>query len=117
MLATPPPQQTSANTIVAAARLIPIFSSQEMPGSINEIEELNAAMVTNRKNAAPKYSPFHIVENAIGNDSNSYPGPEPGSRLLAKTSGKIVMPATSAISVSRKATEATAPAIEVLAGI
>ena len=75
---------------------------------MSEIDELNAAIATKTKNPVPKKVPPHIPEKAIGSVSNNKPGPEPGARPLANTSGKIAMPAIKAINVSSPATTITA---------
>ena len=58
-----------------------------------------------------------MVEKAIGSVSKSNPGPEPGSRPLANTSGKMVIPATSAMAVSNVAMANTELGIDVFSGI
>ena len=117
MLATPPIQHNRAKPTVAFIRVMPNFSNQAMPGSIKEIDELNAAIDTSTKKPVPKNAPPHISEKAIGSVSKSKPGPEPGSKPLANTNGKIAMPATKAIKVSRKATVTEALGIDWLSGI
>ena len=105
-LRIPKDQATRPKPSVAVILLIFRDSiSQATPGSINEIDELNAAMLNRIKNKVPKNTPNGIELKAIGNVTNTKPGPSEAARPLAKTIGKIAMPAKRATPVSRAATE------------
>ena len=77
---------------------------QATPGSINEIEELNAAILKRIKNRVPNSTPKGMFAKAIGNVTKTSPGPSVGSKPFAKTIGKIAIPAKRATPVSNAAT-------------
>ena len=91
----------------------PTFSSQAIPGSISEIDELSAAIATSKKKPVPKKLPPHIDEKQlVVFQIKGQNGPEPGSRPLINTRGKIAIPATKAIRVSSDATDSEAKDID-----
>ena len=88
----------------AFSRVKLLFSTnQATAGSIKEIDEVNAATANIAKNKIPISQPPVIEPNAIGKVSKISPGPELGCRLLAKTIGKIAIPANKATTVSAPA--------------
>ncbi|MNN85160.1 hypothetical protein D3C81_2024160 [compost metagenome] len=98
-------------------RPMPNFSpSQAMVGSISEMVEVSAASASMMKNRPPTSAPSGIWPKAIGRVTKISPGPEPGSRPLANTSGKIARPASRATAVSASATISEVRTIEVPAG-
>ena len=72
-------------------------------GSMIAMEEVIAANARSRKNRKPNKAPAGMLPKAIGNVTNIRPGPSPGARPLANTSGKITSPAIRATSVSAPA--------------
>ena len=82
-------------------RFIDVRSSKNsIEGSINEIEDVNAAKVINKKNNVPKIAPAVILPKAIGKLTKIKPGPDAGSIPWLKIIGKIAKPAAKAITVS-----------------
>ena len=63
------------------------------PGSRIEIEELKAAIDSKIKNIGPISWPNSIWLKADNRETNTKPGPLPGSRLKAKIIGNIARPA------------------------
>ena len=74
-----------------------------MIGSMIAMIDVIAANASNTKNSAPKIAPPFMPINAAGKVWKISPGPDPGSRSLANTRGKIIRPARSATSVSAPA--------------
>ena len=87
------------------------------PGSRREIAELSAAILNSTKNNLPNITHSGIFTKAQGKVTKTKPGPDAGSKLLAKTIGKIAIPARIATVVSRKATESAVEPMFCLAGI
>ena len=79
--------------------------NQATPGSIREIDELNAAMLSKTKNKVPKNTPKGMELNAMGNVTKTRPGPSDAAKPFAKTIGNIAIPANKATPVSNAATE------------
>ena len=99
-------QATNPKSKVAVILLIFKDSiNQATPGSIKEMEELKAAMLNRTKNRVPKNTPRGIELNAIGKVTNTSPGPSEAARPLAKTIGKMAIPANKATPVSSAATD------------
>ena len=69
-----------------------------------EIDEVNAAIVSNIKNKGENTLPPGICSNTFGNVLKTNPGPSPGFKSNAKTAGNITNPAKIAIIVSAKVT-------------
>ncbi len=102
---------------VAWARVLLNRSTiQATAGSIRPIAEVHAAKARSTKNTVEKKTPPAIWPNASGNVSKTSPGPSPGSRALANTSGNIASPARIAIAVSAVTTAADAKVIDVSSG-
>ncbi len=100
--AMPSDQVASAATKAEATRDSGVRSSRNsVTGSSSEIAEVSAATVSSAKKIVPNASPQGMSMKASGSVTNSSPGPALGSRPLANTTGKIAMPAPSAITVSR----------------
>ena len=105
-LKSPINQATKPNKAVAIILFIFKDSiSHATPGSIRDIEELNAAILNSTKNRVPKNTPRGIELKAIGKVTKTRPGPSDGARPLAKTIGKIAIPANKATPVSSAATD------------
>ena len=77
--------------------------SRVTAASIKAMAEVSAAKPSSRKKTEPKKLPPGMLPKAIGSVRNTSEGPEPGSRPLANTSGKIAMPASTATPVSAMA--------------
>src|SRR5690606_41337238 len=91
---------------------------QATAGSINEIEELQAATVTSTKNRVPKKRPPGILPKITGSVWNIRLGPALGSiPAVAKTIGKITIPAVNATRVSKMAMVTTVLPMGALSGI
>ena len=114
----PSVQATKPNAPAAIYRLVLSDSTtQATPGSNNEIAELKAAMLNKTKKSFPKIKPKGIFTKAQGKVTKTKPGPAAASRLLAKTMGKIAIPANRATNVSKKATDSAVEPIFWLAGM
>ncbi len=72
-------------------------------GSMIAMIDVTAAKASSRKNNAPNTAPPGMLTKAVGRVLKIRPGPSAGSRPLANTIGKIISPASSAISVSAPA--------------
>ena len=111
-------QAIKPNPPAATDRLVFNDSTiQATPGSNKEMAELRAAMLNKMKNNFPKIMPSGILAKAQGKVTKTRPGPAAGSKLLAKTIGKIAIPARIATKVSKKATESAVEPIFWLAGM
>ena len=85
-------------------------------GSISEIDDVQAAISSKIKKSVPKRVPPVMLPNATGIVSKIKLGPAPISRALAKTMGKIAMPAIRATIVSEIAMATEVVAIDVPLG-
>ncbi|MNY62653.1 hypothetical protein D3C86_1995110 [compost metagenome] len=74
--------------------------------------EVNAATETMAKNSTPNRVPNGICWKASGRLMKISPGPAPGLMPLAKITGKIARPASSATQVSAMATTKVVRAID-----
>ena len=79
--------------------------NQATPGSMRDIDELKAAMLSNIKNKVPKNTPNGIELKAIGRVTKTKPGPSDAVKPFAKTIGNIAIPAKRATPVSSAATD------------
>ena len=108
--ATPSSQITLPATSVADLRPSGVFSSSSATtGSSSDIDEVNAAKLSRMKNSAPSTVPPVMLPKAIGSVTKIRPGPALGSRWCENTSGKIAMPAISAMVVSSSTTVRAVP--------
>ena len=64
---------------------------------------VTAAKNTSKKNKAAKIEPPAMASNTFGRVTKISPGPEAGSRPQENTAGKMAMPASTAIQVSKRA--------------
>ncbi len=69
-----------------------------------DMDDVNAATASNKKNRIQKKYPPGICWNTLGKVMKTNPGPAPGSMPNANTAGKMAMPANSAIPVSAMVT-------------
>ena len=75
-------------------------STSSTVGSSSEIADVSAAKVSSRKNIKPRSVPPAILPNATGRLTKIRPGPSLGLMPLAKTMGKMAIPASRAMMVS-----------------
>ena len=92
--------------IMVALRLLMCFSSTKKATitSSNDIEDVNAAIVSSTKNKIAHNCPNAILWNTWGKVRNTSPGPELGAILKANTAGNMATPASTAIRVSAQIT-------------
>ena len=91
--------------------LLKASANQAAIGSSSEIDDVTAAKIAKKKKAAPIILPAGAVDIAVGIVWKKIPAPALKSRSLAKTIGKIAMPAIKATQVS------TAPTVKAALGM